>query len=313
MADPGRLTDLAASVTDRAHILDESIVVGLSGGADSAVCAWVLGELGADVRCVHIDHGWQHSAMLAGAAIQVADHLDVRLETRRVDAPATEGGAREMRYHELSAALGDDEVLATGHTADDEAETVLAAILRGTGPEGLSGIPRARPGVVRPIIDVWRVETRELATLLGLPFADDPTNNEPGVRNDIRNQLIPQLEKSYNPRVRHALVRMAGLVADEHRFVEGHSRAVPVRVEEGRVTIPLSSLRVVDRAVATNVIRAACRRLNPPYAPDAESIERVLDVVAGNSAGAQTGGGINVRAEGPLLALTCERPTRRPV
>ncbi|MPZ52009.1 MAG: tRNA lysidine(34) synthetase TilS [Acidimicrobiia bacterium] len=304
VADQGRLRDLSESVLSRVQSPESAVLVALSGGADSAVCAWAMVQMGVTVRGTYVDHGWAHSSMMGEAAGKVAHHLDIDLERRSVDAPRDEGGARRLRYMALTGVARDEELIATGHTADDQVETVLAFILRGTGPEGLMGIPRERSGLVRPIIDVWRAETRELSAMLALPVADDPTNDEPGQRNDIRNILIPHLEETYNPAVKRALVRMSGLVAEEHSLIAEMADSVPVRVGEGMATIPLSSLRSVGRAVATEAIRRVCRRLNPPYGPDADGISRILDVVEGASAGAEVGGGLTVRTDRALLTIS---------
>lgn len=310
MAETGRLGQLGESVLSRVATSERDVVVALSGGADSAVCAWALLEKGVAVRAVHIDHGWEHSPQMYAAAKEVAGRLGVDLDTISIEAPSTEGGARRLRYQALSEAVEPDEILATGHTADDQVETVLAYVLRGTGPEGLTGIPRERPGVIRPIIEVWRSETRELAELAEIPFADDPTNTDRGIRNDIRNRLIPQLEEEYSPTVRRSLLRMSRLVSDEHEVIAARARSVPVHIEEGTAAIPVAALRVVERAVASEVIRSVCRRLNPPYAPDADGVDRVLSVVAGDAKGAEVEGGLTVRIERGMLLVSVDHPGR---
>ena len=134
---------------------DRPLVVALSGGADSAVAAWAARHAGKRLRCVHIDHGLPGSPAMSRAASAIADHLEVALEVVSVDPKsASETDLRDARDTALLAALNDDELLVVGHTADDTTETILINLLRGTGIDGLAGIPAARDRIVRPLLGI---------------------------------------------------------------------------------------------------------------------------------------------------------------
>jgi tRNA(Ile)-lysidine synthase len=116
--------------------------------------------------------------------------------------------------------------LATAHTADDQAETALHHILRGTGLRGLGGMRRVRPlgpavTMVRPMLSLWRSDVASYLTSLGQPYREDCSNRDMRfTRNRIRHELLPRLEADYGPKVRESLVRLAGLAADAERVIE---------------------------------------------------------------------------------------------
>ena len=141
-----------------AGLPDAQLVVALSGGADSAVLAACLATLDRPVRAVTIDHGLAASASLVAAAREIAAAVDLAHVVIVVEAVAGEGPLREVRLAALEQAAGPDEVIVTGHTADDQAETVLGNLLRGAGSAGLSGIPGRRDRWARPMLSVTRAE-----------------------------------------------------------------------------------------------------------------------------------------------------------
>ena len=216
-----RLTELVAATLSRSAFPDGRLVVGLSGGADSAALAHLALAAGAEVRALHIDHGLPGSAMMSAAAEEVAGTLGIDLETVTLElgrGPSLEEQARDARYAVFDRIDGP---VLTGHTRDDNAETVLLNLIRGTGPAGLAGIPPYRPPVVyRPILDVTRAETREISGLAGLAFRDDPMNDDPGLtRNRVRQQLLP-LMSSMNPRVVDSIARTASAVRADVDFLD---------------------------------------------------------------------------------------------
>ncbi len=154
------------------------VVVALSGGADSAVAAWLATSRSSEVRAVFVDHGWPGSAAMVVAARAVAGRLAIPLRVVPVQPTATETAARAVRLEVLQREAAEDPVV-TGHHAGDVAETVLANLLRGAGATGLSGIPAERPPFVRPLLAVRAGDVRRAAVDLDLPFADDPANARP--------------------------------------------------------------------------------------------------------------------------------------
>jgi hypothetical protein len=245
---------------------------------------------------------------MEGAARAVATTLGIRLEVLRVEvAPWSEANARDTRYQALLGALSEGEWLLTAHTADDQAETVLANILRGTGLEGLAGIPSRRPPLARPLLGLARSQTREVATLAGLAWVDDPSNDDlDPLRNRLRRRLIPQLEAEYNPGLRHHLVDLAAAAASLTTL-----DVVAPRVNGPVTRLPLPMLEAVDRQVAVRSIREALRPLRGGYSPSRAELDRIRTVMTGEAGACQLEGGIGVSREGPWLVIVRGEDTNR--
>ena len=123
----------------------EGVVIALSGGPDSAAVAALAREAGICTRAVHVDHGLPASPAMRAAAIAVAEKLGIQLEVVEVrPAGTSETELRAARYEALLEHVGPNETIVTGHTSDDQAETVLMNLFRGAGPRGLAGIPARR-------------------------------------------------------------------------------------------------------------------------------------------------------------------------
>ena len=232
MVGTRRLTQLVESVEDRLALPEGPLVVAMSGGADSAALAFLAGQQGREVRAVHIDHGLPGSPLMRKAAKEVAAVTGLELDVRTIEVPegpSPEGQARLARYAELAIATSTDESLLTAHTRDDNVETVLFNLIRGTGPRGLAGIPyRRAPNVVRPILEVTRSETRELAYLSSLPYVDDPMNEDPSVsRTAIRTRVVPMLAE-LNPRLGDSVARLGAAIGSDNELLDrkGVARSV---------------------------------------------------------------------------------------
>ena len=308
MAEPRRLSSLAASVLARARPLpDGPCVVALSGGADSAVCAWAMLASGISARAIFVHHALPASNALRRSAIAIAEKLGLPLEIVEAPVPAGpswEAEARGARYEGLERSLTEGEWLVTGHTADDQAETVLANLIRGAGLGGLAGVPRIRGRIVRPLLDVWRRETRELGALLDLPWLDDPDNADQRTpRNALRLSLIPAVEELHNPGFREALVRLAARAAEDDALLEERASRVPIALESSEVRVAAAALETLPVPVAARVARRALRLAHPPYPGSEADVRRVLAVASGEAADASVGGGWMVHREGPWLVL----------
>ncbi|PYM07965.1 MAG: tRNA lysidine(34) synthetase TilS [Candidatus Rokuibacteriota bacterium] len=203
----------------------EAVLVAVSGGADSVALLYALQALGAELRLtlsvVHLDHGLRAESADDGAFVEAlarARSLPVSVERITV-APggSLEARAREARYAALrrhAARVGAERV-ALGHTADDQAETVLMRLIEGAGPRGLRGIPPVRGIFIRPLIETRRAEIVDALQRAGLAWREDPSNRDPKLlRNRIRHELLPQLAASYNPAIVAALNRAAALTRD---------------------------------------------------------------------------------------------------
>ena len=124
----------------------------------------------------------------------------------------------------------------------------------------MGGIPRRRGRIVRPLLDVTRTETRELAALLGLPWIDDPTNRDTSLRrNALRREVIPDLEARFNPSLRAGLIRLASVLVGDERFLNAAAESVPVQVDGSTVRLPAPLLATLPAPVAARAVRRALR------------------------------------------------------
>lgn len=195
------------------------LLIACSGGADSlalAAAAGVVGRRrGVEVRAVVVDHGLQPGSdrIAARVAEQLAP-LPVTGVAVTVE-PAGEGleaSARAARYRALEAAASGDEAVLLGHTLDDQAETVLLGLARGSGTRSLAGMPTRRGRFVRPLLGLRRATTVAACAELGLEPWDDPQNAEPGfARARVRHRVLPVLEAELGPGIAEALARTAEL------------------------------------------------------------------------------------------------------
>jgi len=209
----------------------ERIVVGLSGGADSVALLDVMASLGSrhgfEVVAAHLDHALRPaSADDAGFCRDLCARLGVPFRAARADvrarARAEGGGVEEAARLERQAFLrrvADEEgasAIALAHTRDDQAETVLLRMLRGAGGLGLSAM-RARAGLLlRPMLGLSRRDVLDHLGARGLAWREDETNADLAIaRNRVRHELIPYLERHFNPAVRDALARSAAVLAEE--------------------------------------------------------------------------------------------------
>jgi tRNA(Ile)-lysidine synthase len=307
MAEPRRLNQLRARLIELLRLPGESPVIALSGGADSAALADLLAHQQRQRRGLHVNHGLAASEALEQAAHAIAEQTDTPLEVLEVQVPSgasLEGQARNRRYQALQGALKEGEVMLTAHTLDDQAETVLMNLLRGAGPAGLAGIPERTGRVARPMLGVTRGQTRELAGLAGLPFQDDPTNLDPGLRrNAIRLEVIPWLAGRFNPKLTETLARTASLLQSDEAQLATEAGSVPVMGTDQAPALPVGWLVAVPRPVADRAIRACLSRLRPPYAGTSAEMSEIWDVAERRHKAAALGGGLEVTHEGPLLVF----------
>lgn len=226
--------------TMQAHRMAEPgdrILVAVSGGADSVCLLHSLRDLGYEVEVAHLDHQTREGASAADASFvaELCEQLGVRLhaESRAVEAEAEasplsfEEYARRVRYQFLTEVAEENgcPIIATGHHADDQAETVLMRVLRGTSPGGLAGIPAVRASgktrIIRPLIDCTRAEIVAFLDGRGIAHRIDHSNTDTRyLRNRIRHELIPSLTSEYNPRLSDALTRLAEVQRAENELLD---------------------------------------------------------------------------------------------
>ncbi|GMQ85423.1 MAG: tRNA lysidine(34) synthetase TilS [Acidimicrobiia bacterium] len=311
MAETRRLTP--AEFRDRVAkaLPDVPIAVALGGGADSAVAAWLSAQQ-PRVRGIFVNHGLEGSADLKAAALALADRLELVVTV--LDAPVEGGGnlesrARTARWQAIDADRGPGESVVTGHSQDDLAETLLMNLLRGAGAHGIGAMAAPRSDILRPLLHVSRAELRRLAEELGLPFADDPANEDPAhLRNRIRADLIPLLERDYRHGVRATLARAGFLAATDDAALDEAAAEITVIEEDGAALVPTALLNTVSLPVAARAIRRALRRVHPPYAGSAADVDAVLAVARGDNRRTTLSGGVMASLESPYVALWVSEP-----
>jgi len=289
---------------------DDDCIVALGGGADSAVLLWAATEaLGADrVRAVFVYHGLEGSKMLEEAATAAATTMDVELQV--IERIIPEGGnlearARTARYESIEPLLRKGMVALTGHTADDQAETVLMRLLRGSGTGAISGIPYRRGFLLRPLLDFSRASLRRTAEDLGLPFADDPGNEDRRfVRARIRNMVMPVIESEFGPDAKSAIRRSGSLMAADDALLESAANRIPIVSVQGGFSIPAGPLTAVPEPVASRAVRRLLRNLLDDAPGTRRDIDAVLAVARGAAAVTITGG-LQVTPEPPFVTV-CE-------
>jgi tRNA(Ile)-lysidine synthase len=202
---------------------DRSLVTAVSGGADSLALAYAVGHVARERQlpyaAVTVDHNLQPGS--ADQAARVAEQLGLLgyhdVVVRQVDvndtAAGPEGAARAARYTALEEeATRRDADIVLGHTLDDQAETVLLGLLRGSGTRSLAGMAVRSGRRLRPLLGIRRDQTRTACTELGLDVWDDPHNDDPRyLRSRIRRQLMPALAEQLGPGIPEALARTADL------------------------------------------------------------------------------------------------------
>ena len=264
----------------------------VSGGPDSLALLVLAVEAGLMVTAWHVDHGLRPGSDAEGERVAVvADSLGaaaVSVTAMVGDGPNLEARAREARLDALP-----DGVL-TGHTADDQAETVLLNLLRGSGVHGSAGI--GDPGR-RPLLGLRRSETRSLCVACGLEPLDDPMNDDPRfVRNRIRNEVLPLLAEVSDRDPVPLLARHAGLAGEAVVLLD--ALIADIDPTDAR------TLAMLSPELARLALRGWLTGLLGGRPPDAAAIDRVFDVAGGLVRATEVAGGLRIeRSRGRLRPL----------
>jgi tRNA(Ile)-lysidine synthase len=262
----------------------ETILAALSGGADSLCLVLVLQELGYPLRIAHFDHRLRpDSGRDAEFVRRAADRLGIPVRVGQGDVAGFAAGkkltieeaARKLRYDFLRRTAEELSIasIATGHTLDDQAETVLLHVIRGSGVNGLAGIRPASPGptcrsgpirVVRPLLGLNHSQTQEYCRRSGWTALEDSSNADPAfARNRIRSRLLPELE-TFNPGVRAGLARLADIAGSQADFIAGAADEIWERTAQSDprlVRIPQATFLSVHVALRRELVRRVVRHL----------------------------------------------------
>jgi tRNA(Ile)-lysidine synthase len=269
--------------------LPPRVTVAFSGGLDSTVLLATLCRFDwpVQVRAAHVDHGlnprsadW--SAHCAATAARLgAEFIAVRVTIEGASKHGLEAAAREARYRALGEILSAGEWLLTAHHADDQLETLLLRMMRGTGVRGLRGIiafaPFGRGWLARPLLDFTRAELREQAASSGLSWLEDPANvDERHDRNYLRSKVVPALRARW-PAAAHQGERLAQQMADAERLLE------VVAAQDAKALaepwhVPRATLAALEPARQRNLLRYLLRAtgLSAPSARKLDELRNAL-------------------------------------
>ncbi|MES2606768.1 MAG: tRNA lysidine(34) synthetase TilS [Pseudomonadota bacterium] len=264
---PARLLTLCPSLTTA-----KALCVALSGGLDSMVLLHLLlqlqtnGLLPARLRALHIHHGlqsdadkWQQHCRQWCEQWQLP-FVACKVSVNQQQGESLEAAAREARYTAFAAELQPGEVLVQAHHANDQAETLLLRLLRGSGLQGLGGMPAARElaqgSLLRPLLAVTREELHDYATTHALPWVEDPSNADPRFdRNYLRATLMPLLQARW-PAAVLSLGRSAELAQEAAGLLDAlAAQDLAAAPAEFPNRLPLSLLRPLDPARQRNLLR----------------------------------------------------------
>lgn len=296
-------------------------MVALSGGCDSVVLLYLLRHfalpLGLDLTAAHLDHAIRpDSADDARWVAGLCAAWDIPLVSHRLgEAPAGESAARRARHAFLRETARGAEArwIATGHHADDQAETVLFRALRGTGIDGLAGIRAVTPrGLVRPLLPFWRREIQEFARARGLRWRTDATNDSlDAARNRIRHELIPLAEAEIAPGARRNLVRLAALAGEAEEALDAVTRSAEAELvsrENGAFLLARGRFRVYDSAIGARLLRHLLRHFGVVLgrAGTRAALQFIRDAASGRVM--QLPAGVRIRLEFDRARIEREAP-----
>ena len=259
----------------------------VSGGADSSALLILASMTGEELIAHHVDHGLRpNSSIESDSVARLANQVGAKFRSVTLsleECPNLEARARSARF----AALPDD--VLTGHTADDQAETIILHLLRGGGPDALAGMGDEH----HPIIKLRRADTESVCQIFEWKPVEDPTNEDPRFRrNRVRHEVLPLLNEVAERDVVPLLIR-AGEIADKDAdLLDRLAQEIDVTDAAALATAPI--------ALARRSVREWLRGEHPP---DLASVERVLQVARGEALGTEITGGRSVRRTNGKLRL----------
>ena len=259
----------------------------VSGGADSSALLILASMTGEEVIAHHVDHGLRpNSSIESDRVARLANQVGAKFRSVALsleEGPNLEARARSARFDALP-----DDVL-TGHTADDQAETIILHLLRGGGPDALAGMGHEQ----HPIIKLRRADTESICQIFEWTPVEDPSNEDPRFRrNRVRHEILPLLNDVAERDVVPLLIRAGEIAEKDADLLDQLAQEIDVTDAAALASAPI--------ALARRSIRAWLRGEHPP---DLASVERVLQVARGEALGTEITGGRSVRRTNGKLRL----------
>lgn len=277
---PDPVLEAVSSTIARYDMINEgdTVVLAVSGGADSTALMHIFASLAPQMKltlvAAHLNHGIREADAYEDAEFvkKEAERLGIKCVIKKVNVPETcaqlrmgvEEAARKARYEFLEKVARDTNAdrIAVAHNSDDQVETVLINLIRGTGPDGLAGMPLIRGKIVRPLIGINRDDIESYLNRNGIKWRIDETNLQSiYTRNKVRLELIPYLQENFNPRIKEAVISLSELVRDETAVIRNATddlfRAAVQESFPDKVVINAEMLRNSEVAIQRRCIRIA--------------------------------------------------------
>jgi tRNA(Ile)-lysidine synthase len=298
----------------------DTVLVAVSGGADSLALAHALSieakEFVITVIGVTVDHQLQEqSGTQAEKVKEQLKNLGLDCIIRKVNVDLKNGleaSARKARYEALQEVANEQRAVAVflGHTRDDQAETVLLGLARGSGTRSLSGMAHHNGLYVRPLLEITRVQNENYCDEMKLQYWNDPHNENPDFsRVRVRNEALPVLEKSIGPGIADALARSAHLLRDDADALDHWAKREEIHLDLS--DMDCAHLESLPRAIRTRVIRAAIYGAGAPAGmvtlEHVSAVEALISAWSGQGA-LNLPGGVKVERISGRLSLSQHRP-----
>jgi len=247
----------------------DTVIIALSGGPDSVCLSHILKSLQKELKyqivLAHLNHAIRGKAGDQDARFteKFARKLNLPLfQAKLKKRPKNEGEARKLRYQFLERVRQKNKAqkVATAHTKDDQIETILLHLLRGTGLPGLSGIRYQNKRIIRPLLSSSRQEVLSYLQKNKLTFCLDKTNKDLAfTRNRVRHQLIPLLKKEFNPNLEKSLLNLSLIAREANHYIQARAKAF---ISKNPENLPLQSWQALPRALKRETLRQAIASLS---------------------------------------------------
>ncbi len=307
------LKTMLQAVLRELDLENRKLLLAVSGGVDSMTLLCVAAELPAassrQFAVAHVNHGLRGAQSEADATFVAEAARQAKLPfflrsvapqplregVSSLERPTLQEAARELRYQALLEMANEfgEAVILTAHTADDQAETLLLRLLRGTGPDGLAGMPRLSPDgrLARPFLQTTRAEILDYAEKSRVAWREDASNESDAyTRNRLRRHWIPALKEEFNPKLVSALCNLADALRVDREYFEAQvQRVAPqwfVR-EEQQIRLVRRGWEALPEALARRIVRAALLEIGAGRYVSRTHLARMLDFLRHGRSGTQ--------------------------